>query len=47
LADLVRRALVVPKVRRATKPTHASKVRRLEDKTRRSRLKRDRRTLDD
>ena len=47
LADLVRRALVVPKVRRATKPTRASKVRRLDDKTRRSRLKRERRTLDD
>src|SRR5512134_1869757 len=47
LAELVRRALVVPKVRRATKPTHASKVRRLEDKTRRSRLKRARRSFDD
>ena len=47
LADLVRRALVVPKVRRPTRPTHASKVRRLDDKTRHSRLKRLRRTLDD
>ena len=47
LADLVRRALVVPKVRRATKPTHASKMRRLDDKTKRSRLKRNRRALDD
>lgn len=47
LAELVRRALVVPKVRRATKPTHASKVRRLEDKTRRARLKRQRKALDD
>ena len=47
LAELVRRALVVPKVRRATKPTHASKVRRLEEKTRRSRLKRERKALDD
>ena len=47
LADLVRRALFVPKVRRATKPTHASKMRRLDDKTKRSRLKRNRRALDD
>ena len=47
LAELVRRALVVPKVRRATKPTRASKVRRLDDKTRRGRLKRERRSFDD
>jgi ribosome-associated protein len=47
LAELVRRALVVPKVRRATKPTRASQKRRLDSKTRHSRLKRDRRTLDD
>lgn len=47
LAELVRRALVVPKARRATKPTLASQVRRLEGKTRRSRLKRERRMLDD
>src|SRR6185436_17170821 len=47
LADLVRRALFVPKVRRATKPTHASKMRRLDDKTKRARLKRNRRALDD
>jgi ribosome-associated protein len=47
LIDLVRRALVVPKVRRATKPTHASKMRRLDDKTKRSRLKRNRKALDD
>ena len=47
LAELVRRALVVPKVRRATKPTHASKVRRLEEKRQRSRLKRERKALDD
>jgi ribosome-associated protein len=47
LAELVRRALVVPKVRRATKPTQASKARRLDEKTRRSRLKRERRSLDD
>jgi len=47
LADLVRRALVVPKVRRATRPTRASKMRRLDDKTKHGRLKRERRTLDD
>jgi ribosome-associated protein len=47
LADLVRRALVVPKVRRKTKPTRASQARRLDSKTKHSRLKRERRTLDD
>jgi ribosome-associated protein len=47
LAELVRRALVVPKVRRATKPTRASQARRLDAKTRHARLKRQRRTLDD
>ena len=47
LADLVRRALFVPKVRRATRPTRASKMRRLDDKTKRSRLKRNRKALDD
>jgi ribosome-associated protein len=35
LADLVRRALVAPKVRRATRPTRASRERRLETKTQR------------
>ena len=47
LAELVRRALVVPKVRRPTKPTRASKVRRLESKAHRSRVKRERRPVDD
>jgi ribosome-associated protein len=47
LAELVRRALVVPKVRRATKPTRASQARRLDSKARHARLKRERRTLDD
>jgi ribosome-associated protein len=47
LAELVRRALVVPKPRRPTKPTRASQARRLDSKARRSRLKRERRTLDD
>jgi len=40
LADLVRRALVEPKVRHATKPTRASKERRLEHKRGRQSVKR-------
>ncbi|MGH8317979.1 MAG: alternative ribosome rescue aminoacyl-tRNA hydrolase ArfB [Steroidobacteraceae bacterium] len=40
LTQLVRRALVVPKVRRATRPTRASQERRLEGKTRRRTAKR-------
>jgi ribosome-associated protein len=47
LTDLVRRALVVPKVRRKTKPTRASQARRLDNKVKHGRLKRERRTLDD
>jgi len=47
LADLVRRALFVAKVRRPTKPTRGSQARRLDSKTRHARLKRLRRTLDD
>lgn len=39
LADLVRAALVEPRKRYATKPTRASKVRRLEGKTRRAGIK--------
>jgi ribosome-associated protein len=39
LADLIRRALVRPKARRKTKPTVASRERRLESKVRRSRVK--------
>jgi ribosome-associated protein len=42
LADLVRRALLVPKKRRATRPTKASKEARLEGKKRRSHKKRQR-----
>jgi ribosome-associated protein len=40
LLDLVRRALVVPKPRRATKPTRASKERRLDGKARSQKIKR-------
>lgn len=43
LEDKLRRALHVPKARRATKPTRGSKERRLKAKQRRSQLKRDRR----
>ncbi|NLT43267.1 MAG: aminoacyl-tRNA hydrolase [Anaerolineae bacterium] len=43
LADLVRRALRPPKPRHATKPTAASRLRRLEGKRRRSDTKRRRR----
>ena len=42
LAELVRRALIIPKKRRPTKPTKASKEARLEEKKRRSRKKSDR-----
>jgi ribosome-associated protein len=39
LAELVRRATEKPKPRRPTKPTHASKLRRLEAKSQRSGIK--------
>ncbi len=39
LADLIRRALHKPKPRRPTKPTYASKLKRLETKTRRGSVK--------
>lgn len=42
LLELIRRASVAPVRRVATRPTKASKVRRLEEKARRSRIKRDR-----
>ncbi len=44
LARMVRDALVVPRVRRATKPTRASKEKRIETKKRRSSTKKDRRS---
>ena len=47
LGELVQKALFVPKRRKPTKPTKGSKLRRLEDKTRRSRLKRTRGRVDD
>lgn len=43
---LVQAAVVPPKVRRPTKPTYGSQVRRLEDKAKRSAAKRQRRGFD-
>ncbi len=43
LATVVRAALIVPKSRRKTRPTRASKEKRLDSKKRRSAVKRDRR----
>ena len=40
LAELIRRALTVPKVRKATRPTRAAHERRLEHKERQRRIKR-------
>ena len=45
--DLVARALVPPKPRRATKVPRAAKLKRLENKRRRSAVKRERRTRPD
>lgn len=45
LVMLVKGALVVPKVRRATKPTHASKKKRLETKSLRSDVKQQRKRV--
>lgn len=42
LATLVREALIEPKIRRKTRPTRASGLRRLEGKTKRSDVKRQR-----
>jgi ribosome-associated protein len=42
LADLVRRALIIPRKRRATRPTRAAKEARLESKKRHSNKKRSR-----
>jgi ribosome-associated protein len=47
LQDLVQKALFVPKRRKPTKPTRSSKLRRLEEKTRRGALKRARGRIDE
>jgi ribosome-associated protein len=46
LVDLIRAAAVPPKPRVATRPTRASQVRRVDDKSRRGSVKRDRRRPD-
>jgi len=43
LTRLIRKALEIPKVRRATKPTRASQARRIESKLHRGQIKRSRR----
>jgi ribosome-associated protein len=45
LVAMVKGALVVPKVRRATKPTYTSKVKRLESKSQRSDVKSNRKRV--
>jgi ribosome-associated protein len=46
-AEVVRRALIVPRARKATKPTRAARERRLQQKKQRGDLKRERRRRDD
>jgi ribosome-associated protein len=46
LATIIRRALMVPKKRRKTKPTKSSVERRLTEKKRRSQVKQERRSRD-
>ncbi len=46
LAAIIRAALIEPKKRKATRPTHGSKLRRLDEKKRNSDKKRDRRSDD-
>ncbi len=47
LRDLIARAVAVPRTRKATKPTRASRLKRLQGKSKRSALKASRRNLDD
>lgn len=47
LRELIARAVVVPRTRKATKPTRASKMKRLDGKTKRGALKAGRRNLGD
>lgn len=47
LADLIRRGLVVQKPRKKTRPSKKAKEKRLEDKSRRSRIKQSRRSIDE
>ncbi|MFO0879992.1 MAG: alternative ribosome rescue aminoacyl-tRNA hydrolase ArfB [Gemmataceae bacterium] len=43
LAEMIRRALIVPRARKATRPTHGSKLRRIAAKRQRSQTKESRR----
>ncbi len=47
LRILIGKAIAVPKSRKPTKPTRASKIRRLEEKTHRGKIKNLRRRIDD
>lgn len=47
LAELIRKAALPPKKRKPTSPTKASREKRLEEKRRRSEIKKSRRTLED
>jgi ribosome-associated protein len=47
LVELIRKASIKPKTRRPTKPTLASRQKRLEEKRRRSELKRTRKSISD
>ena len=47
LAEMVRKALVVPKTRRPTKPSRAAKAKRMDEKRRQSEKKQQRRRADD
>jgi len=47
LAELIRKALVVPKPRKKTRPSKKAREKRLEDKARRSRVKESRRPVAD
>lgn len=47
LEELVARAMTPPKIRKATRPTEASRKRRLEAKSRHSALKRERNRVED
>ena len=47
LAEVVRRALVIPRRRKPTRPTRASKEKRLREKKQRGQLKRERRRTGD
>ncbi len=47
LADLVKQAAIVPRVRKPTRPTRSSKLKRLDSKARRGNVKRLRGSIDD